>query len=137
MVHKNYKIFISVGEESADLHASRLCEKLKKLYPEIELFGYGGGKMQAAGVEILFDLTKLALIGFVEVIKHLPRIFRLVKLALKIWEERKPDAILLVDYPGFHLRLARLAHEQGIPVLYYISPQVWAWKEKRVELMRQ
>ncbi len=131
------KIFISVGEESADLHASKLCEELMVLSPNIDLFGFGGAKMKSAGVDILYPLPELALIGFVEVIKKLPTVFKIKNFALKIWEERKPDAVILVDFPGFHLRLARLAKEKGIPVLYYIAPQVWAWREKRVEIMQQ
>lgn len=131
------KIFISVGEESADLHASRLCHELKSLTPDLQLFGFGGEKMRSAGVEILYPLPELALIGFVEVIKHLPQIYKIKSLALRAWKERKPDAIILVDYPGFHLRLAKEAHALGIPVLYYIAPQAWAWREQRVEAMRQ
>ncbi len=134
---KKLKLFISVGEESADLHASRLCEALLHANPDIELFGFGGSKMKAAGVEILFPLPELALIGFAEVIKKLPKIFKIKKLAVKTWNEKKPDAILLVDFPGFHLRLAKQAHEMGIPVLYYIAPQVWAWREERVQSMKK
>jgi len=132
-----FKLFISVGEESADLHTSKVCHELKTRLPEIEMKGFGGEKMRAAGVEILFNLPELALIGFVEVIKHLPQMFKLKNMAVESWQQDKPDAILLVDYPGFHLRLAKVAHDMGIPVLYFISPQVWAWKESRVETMRQ
>ncbi|MBD3267115.1 lipid-A-disaccharide synthase [bacterium] len=131
------KLFISVGEESADLHASKLCEELKQRQPNIELFGFGGGKMKKAGVDILYPLPDLALIGFVEVIKHLPSVFHVKKLALQAWEERKPDAVLLVDYPGFHFRLAEEAAKRGIPVYYFIAPQVWAWRESRIEKMRK
>ncbi|MEW6238840.1 MAG: lipid-A-disaccharide synthase [Candidatus Omnitrophota bacterium] len=134
---RHLKLFFSVGEESADLHASRLCAELKKRDAEIELFGFGGEKLQAEGVEILYPLPELALVGFVEVLKHLPAIFRLQSLARRAWEERKPDAVVLVDYPGFNLRLAKAAHERGIPVLYYIAPQAWAWKEGRTETMRR
>ncbi len=137
MEQKKIKLFISVGEESAELHASRLCEELKNQCPGIELFGFGGNRMKDAGVEILYPLPDLALIGFVEVIKKLPQVARVKHLAEEIWNERKPDAILFVDFPGLHLRLAKRAHELGIPVLYYIAPQAWAWREGRVELMRR
>ncbi|MGC9326157.1 MAG: lipid-A-disaccharide synthase [Candidatus Hinthialibacter sp.] len=135
LTHPN--IFISVGEESADLHASRLCAELKSLHPSMTLYGFGGQKMSGAGVEILYPLPELALIGFVEVVKHLPRIFQIKSLAVKTWKERRPDAVLLVDFPGFHMRLAQEARRMGIPVLYYIAPQAWAWREKRVEAMRK
>ncbi len=137
MTQKELRLFISVGEESADLHASRLCQELRILLPELRIFGFGGAKMREAGVEILYPLPELALIGFVEVIKHLPEVFKIKSLALRCWKERKPDAILLVDYPGFHLRLVKEANRMGIPVLYYIAPQAWAWREKRVETMRE
>ncbi|RJP21509.1 MAG: lipid-A-disaccharide synthase [Candidatus Omnitrophota bacterium] len=131
------KLFVSVGEESADLHTSRLCRALRTFIPNMELFGFGGPKMKAEGVEIIYPLPELALIGFVEVIKKLLTVYKVEKLAMQIWKERKPDAILLVDFPGLHLRLAKYAHESGIPVIYYIAPQAWAWREKRVHMMRK
>ncbi len=131
------RLFISVGEESADLHASRLCQELRQQIPGVELLGFGGEKMRAEGVEILFPLPELALIGFVEVLKHLPAVLKIQSLAIKTWQQRKPDAAIFVDYPGLHLRLAREAHRMGIPVLYYIAPQAWAWRENRVETMKQ
>ncbi|MBI1389291.1 MAG: lipid-A-disaccharide synthase [bacterium] len=131
------RIFISVGEESADRHASRLVRALNQARPGIEWFGFGGEEMRAEGVEILYPLPDLALIGFVEVIKKLPAVFHVKKLAVEAWRKRKPDAILLVDYPGLHLNFAKQAHSMGIPVLYYIAPQAWAWREKRVDLMRE
>lgn len=93
--------------------------------------------MKAAGVDILYPLPELALIGFIEVIKHLPTVFHLKKQAILNWESNRPDAVILVDFPGFNFRLAREAHRRNIPVLYYIAPQAWAWKEKRVETMRE
>ncbi|HOJ59456.1 MAG TPA: lipid-A-disaccharide synthase [bacterium] len=134
---KSWNLFISAGEESADLHSSRLCAELHQMLPGIHLFGFGGEKMKAAGVEILYPLPRLALIGFVEVIKHLPQVFQIRRQAIQSWKERRPDAVLLVDFPGFHLRLAKDARRLGIPVLYFIAPQVWAWRENRAETMRQ
>ncbi len=136
-VDRPVKLFISVGEESADYHASILVRELKERLPNVEFFGFGGEKMKAGGVRILYPLPELALTGFVEVIKQLPAIRHVRKLALESWDAEKPDAILLVDYPGLHLRLAKQAHEMGIPILYYIAPQAWAWKENRVHLMRK
>ncbi len=134
---ESWNLFISAGEESADLHASRLCGELHKILSGLHLAGFGGAKMETAGVEILYPLPRLALIGFVEVIKHLPQVFRIRRLALQSWRKRRPDAVILVDFPGFHLRLARDARRLGIPVLYFIAPQVWAWRESRVAAMRQ
>ncbi len=131
------KLFISVGEESADLHASHLCAELKRQDPSLEIFGFGGEKMREAGVEILYPLPQLAILGFVGVIRHIPKILKIQNLALRTWKERQPEAILLVDYPGFHLRLAKKAHAENVPVLYYIAPQAWAWKENRLLSMRE
>lgn len=131
------KLFISTGEESGDLHAANLCKELRAREPGVQLFGLGGRHMRDEGVEILYPLPDLALIGFVEVVKKLPKIMHVKNLTLRAWDERKPDAVVLLDYPGFHLRLAKLAHERGIPVFYYIAPQVWAWKEGRVARMRE
>lgn len=134
---QNMKIFISVGEESADLHASLLIRDMQAIMPGVEWYGFGGDKMKDAGVRILYPLPELAVTGFVEVIKKLPAIRRVTKMALESWKTEKPDAIVLVDYPGLNLRLAKWAHEQNIPVYYYIAPQAWAWKENRVHLMRE
>ena len=137
MPEKPLRLFISVGEESADLHAASLCQALKQRVPGVELFGFGGKHMAAEGVDIRYPLPELALIGFVEVIRHFPQILRVKNLALRSWREERPDAVILVDYPGFHLRLARLAHKMNLPVFYYIAPQAWAWKENRVEILRE
>lgn len=131
------KIFISVGEESADRHAARVVQAFNQMQPDAEWFGFGGKSLEQQGVEILYPLPDLALIGFVEVIKRLPTMFHVRAIAEKSWNERKPDAVLLIDYPGFHLHLAKRARERGIPVFYYIAPQAWAWREKRVETMRE
>lgn len=137
MTKPSLKLFISVGEESADLHASFLIRELHSMMPNVEWHGFGGEKMQAEGVRILYPLPELAVTGFVEVIKKLPAIRHVTKIALESWKTNKPDAIVLVDYPGLNLRLAKWAHQQGIPVIYYIAPQAWAWKENRVHLMRE
>lgn len=136
MRNKPFHLFISVGEESADAHASKLCQELTRRIPSLSIAGFGGGKMKSAGVDVLYPLPDLALIGFVEVVKHIPTVFRLKRQAIRHWTQHPPDAVLFVDFPGFNLRLAREAHRRGIPVLYYIAPQVWAWREQRVETMR-
>lgn len=131
------RLFISVGEESADLHASLLIREMQSIMPNVEWIGFGGEKMKEAGVEILYPLPELAVTGFVEVIKKLPAIRHVTNIALESWKSEKPDALVLVDYPGLNLRLAKWAHQQNIPVYYYIAPQAWAWKENRVHLMRE
>ena len=131
-----FRLFVSAGEASGDLHTANLLKELKTLVPA-ELEGFGGKRMADAGVEILFDLPSMALIGFVEVAKHLPTVWRLFREARARWEANRPDAILLTDFPGMHLRLAKAAAALGIPVIYYISPQLWAWHESRVEQVRE
>ncbi len=127
------KIMIVAGEASGDLNGSELALCLKKIAPDLELSGIGGKRMKEAGVEILFDMTGFAVVGFTEVIRNL-RKFRTVfrEFCRKMLEE-KPLAIVLIDYPGFNMRLAETAKKNGITVIYYISPQVWAWGRGRVK----
>lgn len=131
-----YRLFVSAGEASGDLHTANLLRALRDQLP-VTVEGFGGERMAQAGAEILFDLPRMALIGFVEVAKHLPTVYRLFQLARKRWSDARPDAILLTDFPGMHLRLAKVAAEYDIPVIYYISPQLWAWHESRVEQIRR
>ena len=130
-------ILIVAGEASGDLHASHLVEELRKLKPSLTFSGVGGPLMQKAGVELYADLTKIAVAGFVEVLKHFMEFRRVFHLVLGKVRAAKPDAVILVDYPGFNLRLAKELKKLGVKVIYYISPQVWAWKENRVEAIRR
>src|SRR3989338_3706022 len=130
-------IFLVAGEASGDLHASHLAEELRTLNPSLSFSGVGGPLMQKAGVELYEDLTKIAVVGFVEVLKHFLEFRRFFHLVLDKIRTAKPDAVILVDYPGFNLRLAKELKKLGIKVIYYISPQVWAWKENRVEAIRR
>ncbi|MEP7352255.1 MAG: lipid-A-disaccharide synthase [Acidobacteriota bacterium] len=122
------KILISAGEASGDLYASRVAEILKQRHPEWELFGCAGPRMQAAGVRAVIDQRSLAVIGIVEVIAHIPRIYGLFKKVVKAAEVEKPDLAILTDYPSFHLKLAKKLKRMGVPVLYLIAPQAWAWR---------
>jgi lipid-A-disaccharide synthase len=125
-------IFMLVGERSADVHAVEVIKQLKQKEPDLTIWGIGGPLMQAQEFEPLFPFSKFSIIGFAEVIVHLGfimKVFRKLKSELKA---RKPDLAILVDYPGMNIRVARICHTFGIPVLYYISPQVWAWKKKRI-----
>lgn len=125
-------IFISAGEESGDLHGAALARALRARFPHARLLGLGGARMQAEGVELLAGLNELAVMGFVEVIRHLPFFIDLRKRVFAALEREGVDLVIPIDYPGFNLRLAKHARGRGLPVLYYIAPQVWAWHKSRV-----
>ncbi len=125
-------LVIIAGEASGDMRAAGLAAALKKLDPSIRLTGIGGTFMRQAGVECFEDITALAVIGIIEVIKHFGRIKKVFEDTLACIDANRPDAVILVDYPGFNLRLAAELKKRGIKVIYYISPQVWAWREKRI-----
>jgi lipid-A-disaccharide synthase len=127
------RIFLSAGEPSGDLHGARVAEALRRRFPGASLVGLGGDRMQAAGVELLAHVEQLAVMGFAEVLKHLPYFVRLMRHVKAEIAARRPDLVIPIDYPGFNLRLARHAHEEGIPVLYFIAPQVWAWHRSRMK----
>jgi lipid-A-disaccharide synthase len=127
------KLLIIAGEESGDLHASNLCKALQQLNPEIQLIGLGGQRMQDAGVMLLHNLVERAVVGFWEPIKQLGYFNKLMSETEQWVALEKPDAIILVDYPGFNLRFAARIKKYQVPILYYISPQVWAWGKGRVK----
>lgn len=131
------KYYIIAGEASGDLHGSNLIKAIKTLQPGAEFRAWGGDKMQAAGATLVKHYRDLAFMGFVEVVMNLRTIFKNLAFCKQDISDYKPDAIILVDYPGFNLRIAKWAKEQGIKVIYYISPQVWAWKANRVKMMKQ
>lgn len=125
------KIFIVSGEESGDLHGEALITSLKKLMPALEVGGMGGERMRQAGLAG-FDSKEVSVVGIVEVIEKLPAILRTFKGLKKLLVEGKFDAVVLIDFPDFNLRFAKEAKKLGVPVIYYISPQVWAWRRGRV-----
>ncbi|MCK4903322.1 MAG: lipid-A-disaccharide synthase [Candidatus Marinimicrobia bacterium] len=129
-------IFIIAGEESADIHGAKLVKEIKKLNPSIKFLGHGGDKMKAAGVEIIEHISDLALVGFIEVLKHLPYMFNVMNNTIETIREIHPSRVILIDYPGFNLRLAKKLNELNIPITYFILPQVWAWKPKRAEIIK-
>ena len=131
------RYYIIAGEASGDLHGSNLIKELKALNPLIDIRGWGGDKMQEAGATIVKHYRELAFMGFAEVIKNLPAILRNFKTCKEDIEQYNPDVLICIDYPGFNLRMASWAKQKGIKVIYYISPQVWAWKEKRVRIMKK
>ena len=105
--------------------------------PDLEFFGVGGDQMRAAGCDLLVDAREIAEVGIVEVIKHIPLIYRRFREVVREAERRRPDAAVLIDFPEFNLRLARELHQRGVPVIYYVSPQLWAWKQGRIERVRK
>jgi lipid-A-disaccharide synthase len=133
----NTKLFFIAGEASGDLHASNLAAALLRANPELKLMGWGGELMEQEGVEIRKHYRDLAFMGFWEVVKNLRTIFKNIELCKQQIREEKPSALILIDYPGFNLRIAKWAKEQGIPVYYYIAPQIWAWKENRVHQIKK
>lgn len=124
---------IIAGERSGDLHGSYLVRELFRLRPEVKIFGIGGPKMRSEGVQTEFDISQMAIIGFLEVIKRIRFINSALARIRSLILDRKPGLVILIDYPGFNLKIAEFAHRRGIPVLYYISPQVWAWGRKRIK----
>lgn len=132
------KYFISAGEPSGDLHASRLVKALKEVDPDAKFAFLGGDLMAAeAGVQPVIHYRDMAFMGFSEVLRHLPQVLSNLKRAKEAIALQKPDALILVDYPSFNLKLAAVAHSLGIKVYYYISPKVWAWKEHRVKEIKR
>ncbi len=128
-------LFFVAGERSGDMHGAALIRMLRGLNPEVRCEGLGGELMAGAGMTLRFDLAAQAIMGFAEVLRHFPAIRRLMIETEAYLRETRPDALVLIDYPGFNLHLAQKAHALGIPVFYYISPQVWAWKKNRVHTM--
>ena len=131
------KIMISAGEASGDRLGAGLARALTRLQPGVELFGMGGDEMGDAGVRLMGHAADVAVVGFVEVIRHLPTIRRAMARLTKAIEDERPDVLVPVDFPDFNLRLAAKAADAGVPVVYYVSPQVWAWRRGRVRTMRK
>jgi lipid-A-disaccharide synthase len=131
------KLFVLAGEVSGDMHAAGAIAELLKTRPDIGVFGIGGEKLRALGAELMYDTRQMSIMGFVDVLKHswfLRRVIRELKEAVR---REKPAVAFLVDYPGMNLMMARFFRKLGIPVIYYVSPQVWAWKEGRVKAIRR
>lgn len=124
-------IFIIAGEESGDIHGAKLVQEINKLNPSIQFIGHGGNKMKAVGVEIIEHISNLSFVGLTEVLKHLPYIRRVRNKTIRKIQAIRPARIILIDYPGFNLNLAKKIQHLKIPITYFILPQVWAWKENR------
>ena len=129
--------YIIVGEASGDLHASNLIKEIKKKDAQANIRAWGGDLMAAQGATIVKHYRELAFMGFAEVLMNLPTILSNIKNCKKDIESFQPDVLILVDYPGFNMRMAKWAHQQSLKVVYYISPQVWAWKKGRVHQIKE
>jgi lipid-A-disaccharide synthase len=126
------KVLMVAGEASGDLHGAHLVEAVHAIDPEVRFFGVGGQGLKRRGVELLYSSDSLAVVGITEVLFRLKPILKALRGLKKALEQRRPDLVILIDFPDFNLRLARMACQKGIPVLYYISPQVWAWRKGRI-----
>ena len=129
--------FIIAGEASGDLHGAILMQELQRLAPNISFIGHGGDKMIDQGLKVIQHIDKMSVMGFSEIIKHLPFLFSVMGETLNQLEEIKPNRIILIDYPGFNLRLAKNCSGLSIPITYFILPQLWAWKEKRIKTFQR
>lgn len=133
MTEKVKKIFFLAGEQSGDLHGALVIKQLKRIFPEVAVSGVGGSMMKEAGMECIYSCDDLAVIGFIEVIKNIRRLMRIEKGIAEWLKKERPEMVVLIDYPGFNKRIAKIAKKLGIHVLYYICPQVWAWHSSRVK----
>lgn len=131
------EVLFVAGEASGDLHAGRVAEVVRQLAPELGMIGVGGEHMQRAGVQLIEHVDQLAVMGFVEVLRHVPKHWALLRILRNKIESGRVGLVVLLDYPGFNLKVADAAHKAGVPVLYYITPQVWAWGAKRLTKLAQ
>jgi lipid-A-disaccharide synthase len=131
------KVFIIAGEASGDLHGAGLMRAMKSLRPEVEFLGIGGSQMVEAGLHPVFLNNELAVVGLFEIMSHVRPILKAVRQAMHALKQERPNLLVLIDYPGLNLFMARYARHLGIPVFYYISPQVWAWRRGRIKKMRR
>jgi lipid-A-disaccharide synthase len=131
------KLFVSAGEPSGDLHGSNFIRAIRAREPGTEITALGGPLMRAAGARVLYPLSELAVMGFRPVLAHLPTFFHIGDLAEHHVRTTRPDAVVLIDYPGFHLALAKRLRAHGVPVYYFVPPQIWAWKQWRVRTVRK
>ncbi|MSR53562.1 MAG: lipid-A-disaccharide synthase [Gemmataceae bacterium] len=130
-------VFISAGEPSGDLHGANLIRELKKLDSTVRLSGFGGERMEAAGCQLLYPLCKHSVMWILSVVRQIFTFIRLLNDAQRFFREQKPDVIVVIDYPGFHWKLAQRAKKEGIPVVYFVPPQIWAWGQWRVKKMKR
>ena len=130
-------LMIIAGETSGDRIAALLAKEILEKHPQVRLRGLGGPMMREAGVELLRDMTSLAVVGLIEVLKNYSEFKKIFRQVLDEVDRQKPEAVILIDFPGFNLRLAKELHKRGIRIIYYVSPQIWAWGKRRIGLIRR
>lgn len=134
---QKHTIMIVAGEASGDMHGANLVREMLHANPSLCFYGIGGRRLREEGVDLLADVAQMAVVGVSEVVSKLGRILHTLRLMKKSLETRRPDLVILIDYPDFNLPLAKAAHKRGIPVFYYISPQVWAWRKGRIAQIKK
>ena len=130
-------ILISAGEASGEMYGAELIEALRRVDPSLRFFGVGGERMRVAGCDTVIDSKDLAVVGITEILNHLPKILGLYRNLIREAERRKPDLAIVIDSPAFNWRVARQMKKRGIPTVYYVAPQFWAWRQGRVRLLRK
>ncbi len=125
-------IWIFAGETSGDIYGARLAKEIRKQLPDAHIAGMGASRMQEAGVDIMVDSADLGVVGLIEVLKHIFTFIGIFRMLVQRAEKERPDAVILIDYPGFNIRFAKQMYKRGIPVIWYISPQVWAWRKQNI-----
>ena len=135
--HKNKTVLIIAGEASGDMHGANLVREMLNRDPALNFYGIGGKRMQQEGVQLLADASAMAVVGLTEVVFKLKDILKIMRTIKKSLDERRPDLVILIDYPDFNLPVAKAARRHNIKVLYYISPQVWAWRQSRIEQIKK
>ncbi len=131
------RLLISAGEASGEMYGAQLIQALRRRVAALECFGVGGERMQSAGCELVVNSRDLAVVGITEILPRLPKIYGEFRKLVRAIDQRKPDAAILIDSPAFHFKVARELHRRGIPVIYYVAPQLWAWRSGRVRLVRR
>jgi lipid-A-disaccharide synthase len=131
------QILISAGEASGEMYGAELIEALRRIRPDAKFFGAGGERMRRAGCEIVVDARDLSVVGITEILGHLPKIWGLFHKLIAQADQRKPDVAVVIDSPAFNWRVARQMKKRGVPVVYYVAPQFWAWRQGRVRLLRK
>src|SRR4051812_20884622 len=131
------RYFISTGEPSGDLHAGNLVRRIRALDPSAEFAGLGGSKLAAAGCPLVHPLAEDPIMGFVGAIKAIPKLLGVLARVKEEWRKNRPDAVVVIDYPGFHWHLAKAAKKMGLPVVSFIPPQIWGWATWRITKVRK
>jgi lipid-A-disaccharide synthase len=134
---KNKTIMIVAGEASGDMHGANLVREMLNLDPALNFYGIGGNRLEKEGVELLANASDMAVVGLTEVVSKLGNVLKIMGMMKRSLDERRPDLVILIDYPDFNIRLAKAARKRGIKVFYYISPQVWAWRKSRIEQIKK